>query len=81
MLDSLAIKGFRVIAMGSKTLNETKEVLQNRQRNDLEFDIHFLGFLVFQNKLKPDTAECMRSLMAAKVNCKIITGDNPFTAI
>ena len=49
--------GFRVLAVAFKnfhqdmTFNETQAI----QRDDVEIELRFLGFLVMQNKLKPVT--------------------------
>ena len=46
-----------------------------------EYDLHFLGFIVFENKLKPGTAPNIHTLRAAHLACRMVTGDNVRTAI
>lgn len=38
---------------------------QKIQRDDVEKDLHFLGFLVMQNKLKPVTKSIIEVLQAS----------------
>lgn len=40
-----------------------------------------MGFLAFINELKPDTKICIERLIKAKLDCKVISGDNPLTSI
>ena len=46
-----------------------------------ESDLQFLGFIVFENKLKPGTAPNIHTLRAAHLACRMVTGDNVRTAI
>jgi cation-transporting ATPase 13A3/4/5 len=46
-----------------------------------ESDLQFLGFIVFENKLKPNTAPNIHTLRAAHLACRMVTGDNVRTAI
>lgn len=41
----------------------------------------FLGFLVMENKLKPETTAVIETLHGAEVRCVMATGDNIHTAI
>lgn len=43
--------------------------------------MQFLGFIVFENKLKPGTAPNIHTLRAAHLACRMVTGDNVRTAI
>ena len=52
------------------------------QRSEVaESDLEFLGFIVFENKLKPGTAPNIHTLRAAHLACRMVTGDNVRTAI
>ncbi|KAJ3058821.1 hypothetical protein HDU99_006629 [Rhizoclosmatium hyalinum] len=51
------------------------------RREEVECDLHFLGFLVFDNKLKPVTQSVVSTLNAAKIRQVMCTGDNILTAI
>jgi cation-transporting ATPase 13A2 len=50
-------------------------------REVAESDLQFLGFIVFENKLKPGTAPNIHTLRAAHLACRMVTGDNVRTAI
>lgn len=51
------------------------------KREHAESDLHFLGFIVFENKLKEGTAPAIHALRAAHLACRMVTGDNVRTAI
>ncbi len=40
----------------------------------------FVGLLIMQNKLKPETTPTLASLNKANINSIMVTGDNPLTA-
>jgi cation-transporting ATPase 13A2 len=49
-------KGYRVIALAVKFLENTSFLkVQTTKREQVENNLHFLGFLVMENKLKPVT--------------------------
>ncbi|XP_032308045.1 polyamine-transporting ATPase 13A3 isoform X2 [Drosophila ananassae] len=82
-LSIFAKKGYRIIAIAFKALdpkvNYTK--IQRFSREDVENDLEFLGFVILENRLKPDTTEVINTLNAAKIRTIMITGDNILTAI
>ena len=41
----------------------------------------FVGFFIFENKLKPVTHDIINKLIDANLKVMMVTGDNPFTAI
>lgn len=41
----------------------------------------FLGLVIFENRLKPGTAPAIQALRNAHLACRMITGDNPLTAV
>lgn len=53
----------------------------NDGREQAESDLQFLGFIVFENKLKPGTTPAIHTLRAAHLACRMVTGDNVRTAI
>ena len=73
--------GFRVLACATKPLDEINENPNYDDREDYENDLIFLGFIVFNNKLKRDTKQVINELMNANLNLIMATGDNPFTSI
>ncbi|KAF9206414.1 hypothetical protein BGZ49_002505 [Haplosporangium sp. Z 27] len=74
--------GYRVIACAYKampTLNFLRA--QRVKREQVESDLVFLGFIVFENKLKPTTAPIITTLSNARIRQVMCTGDNVLTAI
>lgn len=73
--------GYRVIAMAGKPIKMSWPKLQRLKRDMVEDDLIFMGFLVFENKLKPTTAPVLDELRGAKIRQIMCTGDNVLTAI
>ncbi len=48
-------------------------------REEIESNLLFNGFEVFENKLKNETKAAIEELKAAEVGCVMITGDNTLT--
>lgn len=72
--------GFRVIACASKVLSSRKDI-KGMDRGDVERDLQFSGFIVFENKLKDSTKGTLKELRAAEIRTIMCTGDNVLTAI
>jgi len=82
MLDHYTHHGYRVIALASKCLPQmTSKRSRRLKRPDAESDLVFLGFIVFENKLKPSTAGVLKQLRDARIRQIMCTGDNILTAI
>lgn len=82
MLSYYTRNGFRVIAIAGKSIDSlTWLKAQRMKREQAESGLHFLGFIVFENKLKPETAGAIHSLRSAHLACRMVTGDNVRTAI
>ncbi|KAF5282157.1 hypothetical protein FQR65_LT02854 [Abscondita terminalis] len=75
-----ANKGYRVVALAYKKLI-TQEDPANIKRSDIERDLIFLGLLIMQNKLKPESERVIYQLKQANIKTVMITGDNMNTAI
>jgi cation-transporting ATPase 13A3/4/5 len=60
VLEQYTKDGYRVIALATKDLIgfDSKSLLSVR-REDVETKLTFLGFLVMENKLKPESAEVL----------------------
>ncbi|XP_047486397.1 polyamine-transporting ATPase 13A3-like isoform X3 [Penaeus chinensis] len=83
ILTQYTIQGFRVIALAHRTL-ETKlswHAAQRIPRDQVECDLNFVGLLILQNMLKPETAPVIRQLRAANIRTVMVTGDNILTGI
>ena len=50
-------------------------------RSEVEIELRFVGFIIFENKLKPRTAEILYELSRAQIRKVMCTGDNILTAI
>lgn len=75
-------RGFRVIACASKHVPVLDLVrAESMKRNEVESDLEFLGFVIFENKLKPASAAAIQELNAAGIRSVMCTGDNILTAI
>ncbi|KAL7749695.1 putative cation-transporting ATPase 1 [Sorochytrium milnesiophthora] len=77
-----ARKGSRVLALGWKTINRPMDShdLKELEREEVECDLIFAGFLVFHCPLKPDSAAAIKELAASSHRNVMITGDNALTA-
>lgn len=74
--------GYRVIACAGKTLpKRTWLYSQKVSREEVESNLEFLGFIIFENKLKAKTAETLNTLRDANIRTIMCTGDNILTAI
>lgn len=69
--------------MSYKSLSKrmTYAKVQRVARDQIECDLHFLGFVILENRLKPDTIDIINSLMAANIRTVMVTGDNILTAL
>ena len=57
------------------------DVLTFSLSEQAESGLRFLGLVIFENKLKPGTTPVILSLRSAHLACRMITGDNPLTAV
>lgn len=64
-----------------KELDLSEDQIIEFQRNKIENDFVFLGFLICENKLKPQSATVIKELNEAYIQSLMVTGDNPLTAI
>lgn len=69
--------------MAYKMLNKkvTYAKVQRLSREQIECDLTFLGFVILENRLKPDTIDIITNLMAASIRTIMVTGDNILTAL
>ncbi|XP_041061869.1 cation-transporting ATPase 13A2 isoform X3 [Carcharodon carcharias] len=75
--------GYRVLGFAHKTLSQdiTFEAVHKLERNSLESEMTFLGFLIMRNILKPETTPVIGSLNRANFRTVMVTGDNMLTAL
>ena len=50
-------------------------------RSEVENDLDFVGFIIFENKLKPTTSKVLQELISSNIGTVMVTGDNSLTAI
>ena len=74
-----AKKGFRILALGYRDLTEADNISVASMREEVEQKLIFSGFLITETPLKSDTSKRMNELLAADLNCLIITGDHYLT--
>ncbi|KAH9083670.1 P-type ATPase [Lactarius deliciosus] len=75
-------RGYRVIAIAGKSIEGLSWLKAQRiKRDQAESNLRFLGLIIFENKLKPGTAPAIQALQSAHLACRMITGDNPLTAV
>lgn len=71
--------GKRVIAFAVRQLPAFDDT--QLDRSELERDLVFVGFLIFLNKLKPESADSIDKLKKGNVTTMMATGDNLLTGI
>ncbi|MCJ1461071.1 hypothetical protein MMC28_011453, partial [Mycoblastus sanguinarius] len=75
-------RGFRVIACATKHIESLSWTeVQQMKRQEAESNLEFLGFIIFENKLKPSTTGVIDELNDADIRKVMCTGDNILTAI
>ena len=75
-------RGFRVIACATKTIPKLNWLkTQKMKREEAESGLDFVGFIIFENKLKDSTAPVIEELACANIRKVMCTGDNILTAI
>lgn len=82
MLNEYTIQGYRMIAFGYKKLEGINFIKAMKiQREEVECDLVFLGFMITENKLKAVTPGIIEQLNLCKIRTIMATGDNTLTAI
>ncbi|XP_075720182.1 putative cation-transporting ATPase 13A4 [Rhinoderma darwinii] len=81
VLELYTFQGLRVIGVAYKILtNGNRDDLESIEREEVECDMEFLGLLILENSLKPETKPVLEELNAANIRTVMITGDNIQTA-
>lgn len=79
-LHNFSSEGLRVLALAYKPL-DTRTDLKTIEREEVEKDLHFLGFLIMKNQLKPESPRVINILRLANIRSIMVTGDNILTAV
>eukprot|EP00826_Nyctotherus_ovalis_P049291 TRINITY_DN593_c0_g2_i2.p1 TRINITY_DN593_c0_g2~~TRINITY_DN593_c0_g2_i2.p1 ORF type:complete len:863 (-),score=314.14 TRINITY_DN593_c0_g2_i2:424-3012(-) len=74
-------KGCRVLALATRALDIDAEGCERADREEIEKNLDFLGFLIMKNSIKKVTEPIIAVLSAADIRSIMVTGDNGFTAI
>ncbi|OAT12298.1 ATPase [Blastomyces gilchristii SLH14081] len=75
-------RGFRVIACATKHVQKLSWIrVQKLHRSEAESDLEFIGFIIFENKLKPSSKDIITELNQAHIRNIMCTGDNILTGI
>ncbi|XP_063225948.1 polyamine-transporting ATPase 13A3-like isoform X2 [Bacillus rossius redtenbacheri] len=82
-LETYTAAGYRVIAVAKRPLDSKLSWLQAQriEREKVESGMTFLGLIIMQNSLKPETTPVINQLHRAKIRCLMVTGDNLHTAV
>jgi magnesium-transporting ATPase (P-type) len=70
-----------VIAIARKELDINYVKVQRIEREKIEKDLEFLGLIIMENRLKPQTTPIINKLKAANIRTIMCTGDNILTAL
>jgi cation-transporting ATPase 13A3/4/5 len=73
--------GYRVLALAGKQINIHSGSVSSLKRVEAESDLSFLGFIIFENKLKEETSPVIHALKNANIRQVMCTGDNLLTSI
>eukprot|EP00930_Biecheleria_cincta_P017486 TRINITY_DN13893_c0_g1_i1.p1 TRINITY_DN13893_c0_g1~~TRINITY_DN13893_c0_g1_i1.p1 ORF type:complete len:1361 (+),score=242.90 TRINITY_DN13893_c0_g1_i1:164-4246(+) len=80
----LAENGLRVLALAYKWCDSTDSELNSKeapQREWVESDLDFAGFLAFGCKTRTDSGTVLRAIKDADIAIGMLTGDAPLTAL
>ncbi|KAK2749170.1 hypothetical protein FQN57_006785 [Myotisia sp. PD_48] len=82
LLNYYTHRGYRVIACATKHIPEfsLRDIFSMR-RSDAESGMDFIGFIIFENKLKPTSKGVITELHNAGIRNVMCTGDNILTAV
>ncbi|XP_074653844.1 polyamine-transporting ATPase 13A3-like isoform X2 [Tubulanus polymorphus] len=83
ILQQYTMQGFRVIAVAWRPLDQklSWHQAQRINRDQVECNLEFLGLIVMQNTLKPETTPIIQKLHRANIRTVMVTGDNMLTAV
>nr|CAG4719685.1 unnamed protein product [Naegleria fowleri] len=72
------LQGFKILAMGMKNISD----LHQDQRQVIEKDLTFIGFILLKNRMYPHVKHEIKHLESINhVKTKMITGDNIYSSI
>ncbi|XP_054268548.1 polyamine-transporting ATPase 13A3 [Macrosteles quadrilineatus] len=82
-LEEYTQEGYRVLGVAYRDLPSRVSYpkMQRLSREEVETDLCFLGLVVLENRLKPQTNGVIAVLRAANIRTIMVTGDNVLTAL
>ncbi|XP_014273142.1 polyamine-transporting ATPase 13A3 [Halyomorpha halys] len=82
-LEEYTREGYRVLGLAYKQFPSKLSYakMQRLSREEAETDLVFLGLVVMENRLKPETSGVLHLLRDAKIRTVMVTGDNMLTAL
>ncbi|KAL1121979.1 hypothetical protein AAG570_003387, partial [Ranatra chinensis] len=82
-LEEYTREGYRVLGVGYKDLPARLSYakMQRLTREEVEGGLTFLGLVVMENRLKPQTTGVLQMLRDANIRTIMVTGDNMLTAL
>ncbi|KAL4735508.1 hypothetical protein BDV11DRAFT_208448 [Aspergillus similis] len=82
ILSQYTHNGYRVIACAARYERRLSWMkIQKMTRTDAESNLEFIGFIIFENKLKPKSTDTISELKQANIRNIMCTGDNILTAV
>ena len=81
VLTSFTREGYRVIAVATRSVECNFVKVQRIEREKLECNLEFLGLIIMENRLKPETCSVISRLKQANIRTIMCTGDNILTAL
>ncbi|XP_058970502.2 polyamine-transporting ATPase 13A3 isoform X1 [Pocillopora verrucosa] len=83
VLQHYTTKGYRVLGLAWKPLDSklSWHHVHRVTRDRIESNLQFLGFLILQNAVKPQSYPVIRTLQNADIRTVMVTGDNMLTAV
>jgi hypothetical protein len=76
LLEEYTQEGYRVLALAYKGLPRVSYVkVQRLAREDVESNLMFLGLIVMENRLKPETTGVIGMLSNASIRTIMVTGE------
>ena len=80
-MDALAAQGLRVLALGSKPVeNGGPEAIKSMSRSEFERDFEFLGLAGIFDPPRQESAGAIADCLRAGITPRMLTGDHPATA-
>uniref|UniRef100_A0A5K4F7Z7 Cation-transporting ATPase 13A3 n=1 Tax=Schistosoma mansoni TaxID=6183 RepID=A0A5K4F7Z7_SCHMA len=74
-------KGFRVLALAWRPIEASYLRIMRMSRDRVEHNLLFLGLLVMENRLKPESGPVIKTLRQANIRPVMVTGDHILTSI